>query len=34
MNAHLFDVLIEEYKPVRVSWNVNISNMVYKDLNK
>ena len=34
MNEHLFDVLPEEYKPVRVSCNLNISNMDYKDIKK
>ena len=34
MKAHIFDVLPEEYKPVRVSFNVDISNMTYTDLNK
>ena len=34
MKAHIFDVLQEEYKPVRISWNVNISKMAYKDHNK
>ena len=32
--AHIFNVLPEEYKPVRVSCNTNISNMAYKDLKK
>ena len=34
MKAQVFDVLPEEYKPVRVSWNVKILNMEYKDLKK
>ena len=34
LKAHVFDVLTEEYKPVRVSCNVNISNMSFKDLKK
>ena len=34
MKAHEFDVLPEKYKPVRVSCNVNISMMAYKDLKK
>ena len=34
MEEHVFDILPEEYKPVRVSWNVKILNMEYKDLKK
>ena len=34
MKAHVFYILSEEYKPVRVSWNVNISKMEHKCLKK
>ena len=34
LKAHVFDVVPEEYKQVRVSCNVNISNMEFKDLKK
>ena len=34
MKAHVFDILPEEYQPVHVSCNVNISNMAYKDIKK
>ena len=30
LKTHIFDVLPEEYKPVRVSCNVNIANMEFK----
>ena len=33
LKAHVFDVLNEDYKPVRVSCNVSISNISFKDLN-
>ena len=32
MMSPVFDVLPDEYKPVRVSYNVNISKMACKDL--
>ena len=32
--AHVFDVLPEEYKKVRVSCNVNFSNVQFKDMKK
>ena len=31
MKSHVFNFLTEVYKPVRISWNVNISKMAYKD---
>ena len=34
LKAHVSDVLPEEYKPVRVSCNVNISKVEFKDLKK
>ena len=34
LKAHVFYVLAEEYKQVRVSCNVNIAKMEFKDLNK
>ena len=34
MKAHVFDVLPEEYNPVRLSCNVNITNIEFKDLIK
>ena len=34
LESYLFNVLPEEYKQVRVSFNVNITNMGFKDLNK
>ena len=34
MKALVFDVLPEEYKPVRLSCNVKISDTAYKDLKK
>ena len=34
MKAHVSDVLPEEYKPMRVSCNVNIQKIEYKDLKK
>ena len=34
LKSHVFDVLPEEYKPVRVSYNVKISNMEFKYLKK
>ena len=34
IKAHVFDVLPEKYKPMRVSCDVNISTMAYKDLKK
>ena len=34
MKEHVFDVLTEDYKPVRVSCNFNISNMEFKYLKK
>ena len=34
LKAHVFDVLPEYYKPVRVSCNINISKMASKDLKK
>ena len=34
LKAHVFDLLPEEYKQVRVSCKVNISKMQFKDLNK
>ena len=34
MKAHVFDVTPEYYKPVRISFNVNISKMTFKDLKK
>ena len=32
LKAHVFDVLSEDYKPVRVSFNANISKMAFKEL--
>ena len=34
MKAHIFEVLPEEYKIMRISYNVNIFMMAYKDLKK
>ena len=34
MKTHVFDILPEEYKPVRVYCNVNISKMAFKYLKK
>ena len=34
MMSHVFDVLPDEYKPVIVSYNVNISKMACKDIKK
>ena len=34
LKPYVFDVLPEDYKPMRVSCNVNISNMAFKDLKK
>ena len=34
MKAHVFDVLPEDYKPVRIYDNVNIYKAAFKDLNK
>ena len=34
MKAHFFDAFPEDYKPIRVSYNVNISNMAFKDVKK
>ena len=34
MKAHVFDVLPEEYKPVKLYFNVNIFKMAYNDLKK
>ena len=34
LKAHAFDVLPEQYKPVRVSCNVNISNMKFEYVKK
>ena len=34
IKAHVFRVLPEEYKPVRVYFNVNISNIEYKYFDK
>ena len=34
MKVHVFDNFFEEYKSLHVYFNVNISKMVYKDLNK
>ena len=34
MKAHVFDILPEYYKPVHVSYNVDISKMAYKEFNK
>ena len=34
MKAHVFDVPPEEHKSMRVSYDVNILKMAYKDLKK
>ena len=34
LKTHVFDVIPEKYKPVRVSCNVNIEKMEFKDSRK
>ena len=34
MKTHVFDILPEYYKPARVSFNINISKMSFKELKK
>ena len=34
IKIHVFDGLTEEYKPLNVSCNINISNIAYKDIKK
>ena len=34
IKAHIFEILSEDYKPVRLSCNVDISKMVFNDLKK